>query len=190
MLGREQPTLFCHLLQLWGRGDVTGRYRKVQACLEWVLNRAKARRASRSQHLPPCPQPSSYCDPPPFTLPHPWRARLWERDAVFALGLRASLTLSCLSVGRARSRRLPGRLPQLRVTSAPWLGEGCRGRWRRWRLVRKPPELVLGTPCLWGPHKSPDMRVRSGDWQRSSSWCPRRHDWPPGSGAAEPSTPD
>lgn len=47
-----------------------------------------------------------------------------------------------------------------------------------------------GNTMSLGPHKSPDMRVRSGDWQRSSRWCPRRHHCPPGSGAAEPSTPD
>lgn len=150
----------------------------------------KARGASRGQHPPPCPQPSSYCRPPPFTLPHPWRARLWERDAVFALGLRASFD-TFLSLGWPRQVSAPA------WASSPTPGHlGSMGRGR----VPGPVEEVAacaettragaGNTMSLGPHESPDMRVRSGDWQRSSRWCPRRHHCPPGSGAAEPSTPD
>lgn len=147
-------------------------------------HRHKGQQGLQRQHPPRCPKASSVgCPRPPQPASPAGRARLWERDAVFAPGLRASLTLSCLSVGRARSRRLPGRLLQLRVTSAPRPGERCRGRWR---LGRKHPELALGTPRLQRP---PSTSVGPGDWQRSSCWCPHRHHCPPWSGAEEPSTP-
>lgn len=150
-LGSEQPTLSRHLLQLSGggmRGDLTGHYREAQAGLGWVPTGIKANRASRASILLPAPNPPLWVVHAPVSPPPPPGGQGFRGDAVFAPGLRASLTLSCLSVGRARSRRLPGRLLQLRVTSAPWPGERCRGRWRRWRLRRKQPELALGTPRL------------------------------------------
>lgn len=87
-------------------------------------------RSSRSLQQPPRPRSPCLSDanlhPPPPTPRG--RARLSARDAVFALGLRASVTFSCLPLGCVKSRRLPGRLLQRRVTLAPRPGEGCRGR--------------------------------------------------------------
>lgn len=127
---------------------------------------------------PAAPGPSPY--PPPRCF------RTWAS---------ASLTLSCLSLCRARSRRLPGRLLQLRVTS----GSVARGRvpglaeegaaWAETRRSWRWEHHVSGGPT------SPPIRVSgSEDWQRSSCWCPHHHHCPPrelgGVGVREPSTPD
>lgn len=111
------------------------------------------------------PQPP----PPAPSLGLGLSQKLPVQTAVFALGLRASLTLSCLS-GPATTRRLLGRLLWLRVTSGsagevkgagvgrrsfrpPW-GEGeaaCSEAGPSWGCKHQVPEGSQGCPCVGSP---------------------------------------
>lgn len=98
-------------------------------------------------------------------------------DAVFALELRASLTLSCLSPCRHdaapawASSPAPGHLR----LSGP--GKGAGGG-----LCGNRPRLALGTPCLRWPHRS-RCACRGLGLAALQALDPRHHCCPPGSGA-------
>lgn len=98
-------------------------------------------------------------------------------EAVFALGLRASLTLSCLSLRRQVAA------PAWASSPTPGhLGLGGPGKGAGGGLCGNRPKLALGTPRLRWLHKSRHERRGLG-LAALQPLGPRQHRSPPGSGA-------